>query len=220
MTRAVEPAPLAGITLDKGSLSIDLQDVPLATVVTDIATRSGIKLHMENAAALPRVTAHFTGLPFAEGLARLLKTAPGSLVVRNGKLVAGGERTLCDRKSRTGGTATDTSTGSPGRHSSQHRDPAGARSITGTTPGLRRRPRASARRRSAVAQSATCAESRQLVTRDRRRDRTRQDTDRRRIRRHAPLSPLSRPPARTSDDRSRPPPQVSFAASCDASCKP
>ena len=90
MTRAVEPAPLAGITLDKGSLSVDLQDVPLATVVTDIATRSGIKLHMENAAALPRVTAHFTSLPFAEGLARLLKTAPGSLVVRNGKRGYGG----------------------------------------------------------------------------------------------------------------------------------
>ena len=90
MTRAVEPAPLAGNTLDKGSMSDQLQDVPLATVVTDIATRSGIKLHMENAAALPRVTAHFTGLPFAEGLARLLKTAPGSLVVRNGKRGYGG----------------------------------------------------------------------------------------------------------------------------------
>ena len=81
--QAAEIAPLAGITLNKGRLSVELQDIPLAMVVTDIAARSGIDLHLEDAAALPRVTAHFSDVPFAEGLARLLKNAPGSLVVRN-----------------------------------------------------------------------------------------------------------------------------------------
>ena len=94
MARATETAPLAGVTLDKGNLSVDLKDVPLAEIVTDIAARSGIVLHLENAAALPRITAHFTGLPFAEGLTRLLKTVPGSLVVRNGKRSYGGVTAL------------------------------------------------------------------------------------------------------------------------------
>ncbi len=94
MARATETAPLAGITLDKGNLSVDLKDAPLATVVTDIAARSGIVLHLENAAALPRITAHFTALPFAEGLTRLLKTVPGSLVVRNSKRGYGGVTAL------------------------------------------------------------------------------------------------------------------------------
>lgn len=82
-TARAEPGPSAGITIEDGSLSVDLREVPLASVVTDIATRTGIVLHMENGRALPRVTARFSHLPFAEGLTRLLKHAPGSLVVRN-----------------------------------------------------------------------------------------------------------------------------------------
>lgn len=90
IAHAAETAPLAGITLAKDCLSVNLQEVPLAAVVTAIADRSGIELHMENAAQLPRVTARFTDVPFAEGLARLLKTVPGSLVVRGGKRGYGG----------------------------------------------------------------------------------------------------------------------------------
>jgi hypothetical protein len=91
---AAENEPLAGITLDSGRLSVELRDAPLAMVVTDIAARSGIQLHLENAAALPRITAHFTDLPFAEGLAQLLKSAPGSLVVRNANGGYGGVTSL------------------------------------------------------------------------------------------------------------------------------
>lgn len=94
MVMAADIAPLAGITLHQGTLSVDLQDAPLAMVMTDIATRSGIDLRMENAAALPHVTAHFSALPFAEGLARLLKNAPGSLVVTSKKGGYGGVTAL------------------------------------------------------------------------------------------------------------------------------
>lgn len=94
MVVAADITPLASITLHQGTLSVDLQDAPLAMVMTDIATRSGIDLRMENAAALPHVTAHFSGLPFAEGLARLLKNAPGSLVVTKKKGGYGGVTAL------------------------------------------------------------------------------------------------------------------------------
>lgn len=94
MVLAADIAPLAGITLHRGTLSVDLQDAPLAMVMTDIATRSGIDLRMENAAALPHVTAHFSDLPFAQGLARLLKNAPGSLVVTSKKGGYGGVTAL------------------------------------------------------------------------------------------------------------------------------
>lgn len=94
MVLAADIAPLAGITLHRGTLSVDLQDAPLAMVMTDIATRSGIDLRMENAAALPHVTSHFSDLPFAEGLARLLKNAPGSLVVTSKKGGYGGVTAL------------------------------------------------------------------------------------------------------------------------------
>jgi hypothetical protein len=84
-SRAEHVPPLAGVTIVDGRLSVELHDAPLAAVVTDIAARTGIVLHMDQARALPRVTARFSDLPFAEGLTRLLKAAPGSLVVGNAK---------------------------------------------------------------------------------------------------------------------------------------
>lgn len=66
-----------GITLTYGHRSVELLDVPLAMVMTDVGARTGIALHMENASALPRVTSYFSDMLFAEGLSAAIEAAAG-----------------------------------------------------------------------------------------------------------------------------------------------
>lgn len=91
---AAPRAPLPGIVITGGKLSVDVRELPLSVIVTDIADRTGIELHTEGTQDATRVSDRFTDLPFADGLARLLKAAPGSVIVRSHERGYGGIHAL------------------------------------------------------------------------------------------------------------------------------
>ncbi len=58
----------------RAEISVALQAIPLATVLAEIARKTGIEIRFVGASAQSTVSAYYQGLPLEKGLARLLRT--------------------------------------------------------------------------------------------------------------------------------------------------
>lgn len=66
-------APMS-VTVQEGSLSVNLQDVPVQQVIAMIGQQAGLRVRID-AAATQRVSAQFTAMALDQGLRRLLRGA-------------------------------------------------------------------------------------------------------------------------------------------------
>jgi hypothetical protein len=66
-------APMS-VTVQEGSLSVNLQDVPVQEVIAMIGQQAGLRVRID-AAATQRVSAQFTAMALDQGLRRLLRGA-------------------------------------------------------------------------------------------------------------------------------------------------
>jgi type II secretory pathway component GspD/PulD (secretin) len=62
------------VTVQEGSLSVNLQDVPVQEVIAMIGQQAGLRVRID-AAATQRVSAQLTAMPWDQGLRRLLRGA-------------------------------------------------------------------------------------------------------------------------------------------------